>query len=194
MKEKIITKAETDVRKKEILEKIEEGAVFIHPTDTIYGLGCKATDEEAVNKIRELKEREDNPFSIWIPNKDWIWNKCDVTKGMKDWLDKLPGPYTIITELEDKQAVAPNVNPEDDKTLGIRLPNHWFSEIVEEVGEPIITTSVNKTGEQYMTNKDNADEKIKNAVEFIIYEGEKQGSPSKLIDLTKDEEEIKERN
>ena len=53
-------------------EKVLEGKVFVYPTDTIYGLGCDATNFKAVEKIRKLKEREENPFSVVAPSKEWI--------------------------------------------------------------------------------------------------------------------------
>ena len=58
----ILTKHELRLRKREIADKIKNGAVFIHPTDTIYGIGCNATDDQAIQKIRKLKERPTTPF------------------------------------------------------------------------------------------------------------------------------------
>tara|TARA_Y100000310_G_scaffold306937_1_gene348532 strand:+ start:472 stop:804 length:333 start_codon:yes stop_codon:yes gene_type:complete len=105
----VLTKHELRLRKKEIVDKVRQGAVFIHPTDTIYGLGCNALDEKAVKEIRKLKDRQDTPFSVWIPSKDWLKDNCGHTPACDKWLKELPGPYTLITKLTDKKSIAPNV-------------------------------------------------------------------------------------
>ena len=177
---KILTKEEIDVNKEVILEVIENGVVFIHPTDTIYGIGCNAADQEAVDKVREIKGRPNSPFSIIAPSKDWIKKNCILNKEAEKWLDKLPGPYTLI--LKSKNKLAKNIAP-GLETIGVRIPDHWFSKVVEELNIPIVTTSANKVGEDFMTSLENLDDGLKAYMEFIIYEGEKHGSPSKIIDL-----------
>ena len=90
-----LTKTELRLRYTEIAERIRNGAVFIYPTDTIYGIGCGALDKNAVEKIRRLKERQTNPFSIIAPSKEWITENCIITKEAKDLLNKLP--YLILS-------------------------------------------------------------------------------------------------
>lgn len=187
----IITKHELQLRKNEIKDRIKQGAVFIHPTDTIYGLGCNALNEEAVKKIREIKERHNTPFSIWVPSHDWIKQNCPSSPALNKWLKELPGAYTLITKIKNKKSVAKNIN-HDGKTIGIRMPDHWFHKLVEELNFPIITTSANKTGKEFMTSLENLDPEVKKDVEFIIYEGEKKARPSRLVNL-QEEEKITER-
>ncbi len=187
---KILTKEEVDVNKEIILEVIKNGTVFIHPTDTIYGIGCNALDEECVDEVREIKGRPEAPFSVIAPSKDWIRKNCVVSKEAEKWLEKLPGPYTLILKAKDN--VAENVAPGLD-TLGVRMPDHWFSKIVEELGIPVVTTSANKVGEDFMTSLENIDDDIRAGTEFIVYEGEKHGRPSKIVDLTMGEIKVKER-
>ena len=178
----ILTKAELQTHLPKIAERIKSGAVFIYPTDTIYGIGCNAVHEKAVSKVRELKERPTNPVSIIAPSKEWITENCIVNKEVKEWLGKIPGPYTFILKLKNKNAIARNVN-QGDGTLGVRIPNHWFSDIVRELGLPIVTTSANRSGKPFMTSLEDLDPKIKEGVDFIIYEGEKKGRPSKIVNL-----------
>lgn len=186
----IITKEEFRVRKNEIMNKIEQGSIFIHPTDTIYGLGCNALDQKATKKIREIKERYTRPFSVIAPGKKWIYDNCITEdKKIKSWVEKLPGPYTLILKLKNKSSIAPNVNTDLD-SLGVRIPNHWFSGAVKELGLPIVTTSANITGGDFMTSMENLDPKIKSKIDFIIYEDEKKGHPSKIIDLTRKKIEV----
>jgi len=188
----ILTKDEYNLRKKEILYRIKNGAVFIYPTDTIYGIGANALDPRAIDKVREAKERNTMPFSIIAPSKDWIKENCYLTKKMDEWFDKLPGPYTLILKLKNKAAIHPAVNNNMD-TVGIRIPSHWASNIARELNIPIITTSANVTTKEFMTSLENLDANIKNKMDFIIYEGEIKGRPSTLVDMSKDKVEIKNR-
>ncbi len=187
----ILAKQEALLRKEEIIEKIEKGAIFIHPTDTLYGIGCNALDEEAVKKIRTLKDRHDTPFSVWAPSPDWIRHNCQTSPNLDKWIKELPGAYTLIAQLKNKNCVAQNVNPKNKQTLGIRIPAHWFHEIIKELGLPVITTSANKTGKTFMTSLEDLDPEIKRDINFVIYEGEKKARPSKIIHL--EEEKVIER-
>ncbi len=98
----VITPAETKIRKSEIKNMVLKGDVFIHPTDTIYGLGCDATNEQSVKKIREVKQRPTTPFSVIAPSKEWIEANCVITKEAKSWLKKLPGPFTFILKKKNR--------------------------------------------------------------------------------------------
>lgn len=172
----ILTKEDKDKIKQLILQ----GSVFIYPTDTIYGLGCDATNSEAVQRIRVIKQREEKPFSVIAPSKEWILDNCAVKQ---DDLACLPGPYTLIAKVRQK-CVAESVNLGLD-TLGVRIPKHWFSQLVKEIGIPVVTTSANISGQKFMTSIDNLDVIIKKAVDFIVYDGHLDGNPSEIINLTK---------
>ncbi len=165
----------------EILDKLKE-CVFVYPTDTIYGIGCSALKYDLVERIRKIKKRPEQPFSIIVPDKRWIYENCEVDERGEEWIKKLPGPYTLILKLKNMKAIAENVSMSD--SVGVRMPNHWFSNEISKLGFPIVTTSVNLTGEAFMTSLDNLSEEIKNKVDYIIYEGEKNGKPSKIVDLS----------
>jgi len=167
----------------ELSRSIKQGVVFIHPTDTIYGLGCDATNSEAVNKIRKLKNRPTQPFSIIAPSVDWIKNHCELSDEANDWIKKLPGPYTFILKLREKNNLAPEVNGNLD-TIGVRIPDHWFTNHAQKLDSPIVSTSANKTNGNFMTSLDNLDSDIQAGIDFIIYEGEKDARPSQIVDLT----------
>lgn len=186
----ILTKTELRLRFKEILEKIADGAVFIYPTDTIYGIGCNALNKKSVQKIRQLKERLDSPLSVWVPSLDWIKKNCRTTKQSEEYLSQLPGPLTLILKLKNEKAIADNVVP-NSKTIGVRLPDHWFNHVVRGLNLPIITTSANKAGNPFMTSLEDLDPEIKMRIDFMIYEGQKEGRPSRIINLV--EGKIRER-
>ena len=187
---RILNFDEFKLEKDSIIQSIMDGAVFIYPTDTIYGIGCNAQIQGSVKKIRELKLRATNPFSVIAPSIEWIEENCVVAKDAEEWLGKLPGPYTLILKFKSS-CVAKEVNP-GLKTLGIRIPKHWISKVAAEADVPIVTTSVNRSSEDYMTSLDDIDYTIMGSVDFILYEGRKEGKPSKIIDLT-DKIEIIER-
>ena len=180
---RVINPDEFKAEKGALIGSILDGAVFIYPTDTIYGIGGDATNSDSVKKIRKLKSRTKNPFSVIAPSLDWIKENCIVTKEGEEWLKKLPGPYTLILKLKNKKCVAKEVNPALE-TLGVRIPKHWVSKMISELEIPIITTSVNKSSEDYMTSIDDLDETMQNEIDFVLYEGRKEGKPSKIVDLT----------
>jgi L-threonylcarbamoyladenylate synthase len=175
----IVSRAEFWHRKIKFFKAIKEGAIFIYPTDTVYGLGCDATNGKAVQKLRELKNRNVMPLSVIAPNKEWVEEHCEY---QQEWLDKLPGPYTLIMKLKDHKCVAPGVTV-GRETIGVRIPAHWISDVAEMLGRPIITTTANMTGGNCMRTLDDLPRELLH-VDFIIYEGEHRGNPSELVDLT----------
>ncbi len=168
------------LQKEAVIRAIIKGSVFIYPTDTIYGIGCDATNPGAVLKIRYMKNRLTQPFSVIAPSKEWINEHCFVPAPMQMWLDKLPGPYTLVLPLKKNGAVASNVAPEQ-QSLGVRIPKHWNSDLARDFGAPLVTTSVNKTGEVHMVSLDNVDKIFLADVDFVIDEGTLSGKPSQLI-------------
>jgi len=183
-----VTKAELLSRKKEFLEKMKN-EIFIYPTDTIYGIGCDATNIELVRKLRIIKKRFDTPFSVIVPNKKWIYLNCEVSKEAEIHLNYLPGPYTIILPLNNMDAVSKDTINDFD-SLGVRIPDHWIAELVEELGKPIITTSANEQGKDFMTKPEMLSSHLKNNVGFLIDDGEIEGKPSKVIKVTNKGKEV----
>ncbi|MDD5086737.1 MAG: L-threonylcarbamoyladenylate synthase [Candidatus Nanoarchaeia archaeon] len=186
---RVYIKEEVLLRKNEVIQKIKGGSIVVHPTDTIYGLGCNATNTKAVNKIRKIKKRDTMPFSVMAPSKQWIYDNCVVDEEIEKWINRLPGRYTLILKLKNKKAVSKSVNNGWD-TLGVRIPKHWFAYLVQQANVPFVTTSANISGEDFMTNIDDLDPAIKGKIDFIVYEGPKKGRPSKIVDLTKEKTKI----
>ena len=175
----ILSRQEFLQKKAKYLRMIKEGAIFVYPSDTVYGVGCDATNNQAVLKVRQLKNRNIMPLSVMAPNKKWIEDNCEADQ---EWLARLPGPYTLNMKLKQEHAVAPGVTMGRD-TIGVRVPSHWIADIVEELGIPIVATSANLTGQNVMHRLEDLPEKLLH-VDFIIYEGEKRGQQATLIDLT----------
>ena len=161
----------------DFIEDIKNGAIFIYPTDTIYGLGCDATNEESVKLIKDLKYKDkDKPMSVIAPSIDWIKQNCEVTDEL---IEKyLPGPYTLIIKKKNPNFLK-HVSSTD--TLGIRIPDSEFTKLIQKSGVPFITTSVNFVGEPYAIQISDIDKKILDAVDIIIGVGRLDGRPSTLV-------------
>ncbi len=181
---RVYTKEEVEWNGAEVLDAITNGSLFVYPTDTIYGLGCNACDNKAVARLKQLKQKPKESFlSVIVPGIEWIYEHCEVSREADNWLKKLPGPYTLVLPLKKKDAVAKEVSP-DGTSLGVRFPNHWITSFVRELHVPVVTTSANVHGKMVMTDLDSLDSELKKGLHFIIYEGEKYGKASQVIDLT----------
>ena len=161
---------------KNLIKEIQKGKIFIYPTDTIYGLGCNAEDKEAVEKIKQIKQRDkDKPLSVIAPSIDWIKENliidCDLDKY-------LPGPYTIILKKKNPNFLFHVSNKE---SLGIRIPAHEFTKQIQEANLPFITTSVNLAGEPFVTRISDINPDILEEVDHVIDYGELNGKPSTII-------------
>lgn len=196
-----ITKEELETSKRKYL-RLMKSKVYIYPTDSIYGIGCDATNESLVARIRKLKKSTLQPFSVIAPSKEWVYQNCEVEANQKLYVEslgkKIPiegkmNCFTLILKLKNKNAVAKNVNQGMD-TIGVRIPDHWISDFVRELGIPIVTTSANPTGENFMTSLEDLNDGIKAGADFIIYEGEKHGLPSTIIHYHDDDLRIKNRS
>ena len=170
--------------KREIIRAVVKGAVFIYPTDTVYGFGCNAEDKDAVERIRWIKQT-DHPFSVIAPSKKWIKNKLDIKHPQ--YLKKLPGPYTLIFKKKRNSYLSSTNN---GNSLGVRIPNHPFSKIVSEFGRPFITTSANKTKQPTFISPKEIPDKTLRQIDFIIDAGTLSGKPSTVFDLTGEEPNI----
>jgi len=134
----------------------------------------------------------EKPVSVIAPNKQWIIDNCIVNDKVKEWLEKLPGAYTLILKMKNKKCVAKNVNFGTD-SLGVRIPDHFISQFCSELGKPIVTTSANICGHKNMTCLDDLDSGISDKVDFVIDDGKLEGSASTIVFLDKEEVSVKER-
>ena len=133
------------------VKNLASGGIIIYPTDTLYGLGVDATNTTAIKKLNKLKNRQ-TPLSIIVSSIKDITQYGLLKKPHEEIIKKIfPGPFTILID-SLKSDLSPLVNPNSDY-IGIRIPNHQFPiQIVELLGKPIITTSVNKNGEPSLKN------------------------------------------
>ena len=170
-------------KKQYIVNEIIAGRIFIYPTDTVYGIGCNAYTEKAVEKIFEIKKRKTNkPVSVIAPSFGWIEQNCIMDPKVRGYL---PGPYTVILEKKPGcklPSIVSNINK-----IGVRIPNHKFTNFISQANVPFVTTSANISGEKIPTSVYQIPEEIWDAVDYILDDGKLSFKPSTVIDLTTDE-------
>lgn len=171
---------------------LKSGGLVIYPTETLYGVGVDATNQGAVKKLIEYKNRPfGKPFSIAVTGPEMAKHYVVINKTAEElYKNFLPGPLTIISKGLHK--VAPGIESEDG-TLGIRIPDYkMVNEIVEKLGVPVTATSANASYKKrpYKISDilDNLSEKQKGLIDLIIDAGElPRSEPSTVIDTTLDE-------
>lgn len=169
---------------------LKNGGLIIYPTDTVYGLGCDITNTKALEKVAKLKgvKLEKAHFSFVCND---LSNLSDYVKQIDTATYKilkraLPGAYTFVLPGSNN---LPKVFKKK-KTVGIRVPdNNIARAIVQEVGNPIISTSIYDEDDviEYTTDPELIFEKWKNIVDVVIDGGYGDNQPSTVIDLTTDE-------
>lgn len=173
-----------------VVAVLKKGGLIIYPTDTVYGLGCDITNLKALEKVARIKgiKLEKANFSFVCSD---LSNLSDYVKQIDTSVFKilkraLPGPYTFI--LPGAKSLP---NPfKKRKTVGIRVPdNNIALDIVKQLGNPIISTSIHDEDEvlEYTTDPELILEKWDNLVDLVIDGGYGDNEPSTVIDLSEDE-------
>lgn len=181
-------------RVRQIVDVLRNGGVIIYPTDTVYGMGCDITNQRAVERICKIKgiNPKKHNFSFVCADLSNISQYTRViTKPVFKMMKKaFPGPYTFILEAS---SVVPKILHSNKKTVGIRVPDHSIPRaIVEELGQPILSTSIYDEDEviEYSTDPELIFEKYENLVDVIIDGGYGQNVASTILDCTGDEVEV----
>ena len=169
-------------------EILKAGKTVIFPTETVYGLGANALDEDAVSKIYEAKGRpSDNPLIVHIGDKKQIYNLvCDVPEQAEIVMDKFwPGPITIILKKKD---IIPERTSGGLDTVAIRMPsNKIASALINEANLPIAAPSANISGRPSPTRGVHVYEQMNHRVSGIIMGNDcVYGLESTVLDLTGD--------
>lgn len=176
-----------------VVDRLRDGGVIIYPTDTVYAMGCDINNVKAVQRVAQLKgvKPEKANFSMICRDLSNIaaYAKVnnDVFKVMKR---NLPGPFTFILPATNK---LPNVLMNRRKTIGIRIPDNFIIHaIVEELGNPLLTTSLHDEDEivEYMTDPELIHEKYEKIVDVVIDGGFGHNVASTVIDCTGEEAEV----
>jgi L-threonylcarbamoyladenylate synthase len=179
----ISLRTEYDAALAAAVDAVKSGQLFIYPTDTLYGIGCDATNEKAVEKIYALKGREARkPLSVIVANLQMLKEYCHVDGNQLHVLTRLlPGPYTFL--LKSKKKI-PACNEEK---IGIRMPENYFAlAVCKNAGVPVVSTSANVSGKEDAAEIGEVDAKIakSGAIPLAIDGGRcKYAQASTVIDL-----------
>jgi len=150
------------------IEVLKQGGIILYPTDTIWGIGCDATNESAVDKIYKLKQRSDQKSMLVLldnPNKisSYINEMPEIAWDLIDLTEK---PLTII--YSGAKNVAKNLIPSDE-TIGIRITKDLFTQrLISKYGKPIVSTSANLSGEPSPQNYSEISQEIIDAVDYTV--------------------------
>lgn len=166
---------------------IKDGGIVAFPTETVYGLGANALNEEAVKKIFEAKGRpQDNPLIVHVADKDISNIVTEVTPLAQKVIDRFwPGPITIILNKKD---IIPDVTSAGLKSIGIRMPSDKIAqELIKKSNVPIAAPSANISGRPSPTDVDRCVEDLEGRVDYILG-GPKSivGVESTILDCTVD--------
>ena len=171
---------------KKACEVLSAGGIILYPTDTIWGIGCDATNEKAVQRVYELKRRSDNKAMLVLLDSDAKLDRyvSDVPDIAWDLIRLADKPLTII--YSNAKNLAPNLLAEDG-SVGIRVTNEEFSQnLCERFRRPLVSTSANVSGEPSPANFGEISETIKKGVDYIVgyrQEDKTPAEPSHIIKL-----------
>lgn len=171
------------------LKTLKEGGIILYPTDTIWGIGCDATNEKAVAKIYALKNRNEEKSMIILlaEEEDIALYTKQENLQVYDYIKGITKPATII--YQDAKNLAPNLINKDG-SVGIRVVKDRFCrELIRQFGKPIVSTSSNVSGYPPPAIFSDIDVKIKDGVDYVVQhrqEDQEPGVPSTVISLKTD--------
>lgn len=176
----------------QVIRCLQDGGLVIYPTDTVYALGCDIHNARAVERIARIKgiKPQKNDFSFICHDLSHIADYAKVSNSAFKVMKRiLPGPFTFILNADSR---VPKVLA-NRKTVGIRIPNHPIPlQIVHELGNPIITTSIKDDDDfmEYPTDPEIMFERFQHQVDIVIDGGFGGLIASTIIDATTDDFEV----
>ena len=174
---------------KNAIEVLKRGGVILYPTDTVWGIGCDATNPEAVAKVYKIKQRDDSKALICLTDSAGRVQRYvrDVPAVAWDLLEVSDHPTTVI--LDGAVNLAPNLIA-DDGSIAMRITKEAFSkELCFRFQKPIVSTSANISGHPAAQNYCDIDPELLEAVDYVCWtrrQEHKPHTPSSIIKLTKD--------
>lgn len=169
-------------------EVIKNGGIILYPTDTVWGIGCDATNAEAVSKIYALKRREESKSMIVLMNAEKMMYNVfkDIPEVAWQIMDLSERPTTLI--LDNPRNVAPNLIA-PDKTLGVRIVKEPFCfKLMERMRKPLVSTSANISGMPTPNSFKEISKHILDGVDYIVnlQQNKVAAKPSAIIKLGND--------
>lgn len=152
-----------------LIERLSKGEVILYPTDTIWGIGCDATQEEAIERIYQIKKREKNKsFIILVEAEKRLQELVDVPEMAWEIIDLSEKPVTIVY---DNPRGLPESLLAQDGTAAIRLVKDSFcKKVISKLNKPLVSTSANFSGEKSPMKFSDISQKIIDSVDFVVDE------------------------
>ncbi len=170
------------------VEILKKGGIILYPTDTIWGIGCDATNVDAIEKVFKIKQRDKTKnLIILVESERRLQEYVNVPSLAWDLIDLSNKPLTIIY---DNPQNLPKTLISDKNTIGIRLTHDPFcKKLISKLNKPIVSTSANISGESSPENFSSISSKILEGVDYIInlrHEEIKKYASSSIIQLSED--------
>ena len=168
----------------EAVRILRAGGILLYPTDTVWGIGCDATNADAVQRIYDLKRSENKKSMLVLcASADMVVRYVNRAPGIAfEVMEMATSPLTLI--LPGAVGVAENLIP-DEGTLGVRVPDHAFCQrVLRGLGRPIVSTSANITGEATPERLQEVAREIVDGVDFVVnprFEGKPTRKPSSIL-------------
>ena len=172
---------------KEAVEVMRKGGIILYPTDTVWGIGCDATNPEAVKKIYDLKERSDSKSMLVLVDSPGMLERYveDIPDVAWQLMEAAVDPLTII--YDHPKGLAPELQASDGST-GFRITQEKFSmELCRRLRKPIVSTSANKAGNKTPQTFSEIPEEIKQGVDYVVNyrrDDNQKHTPSNIIKLS----------
>jgi len=168
----------------EAVRILRAGGILLYPTDTVWGIGCDATNADAVQRIYDLKRSENKKSMLVLcASADMVVRYVNRAPGIAfEVMEMATSPLTLI--LPGAVGVAENLIP-DEGTLGVRVPDHAFCQrVLRGLGRPIVSTSANITGEATPARLQEVAREIVDGVDFVVnprFEGKPTRKASSIV-------------
>ncbi|OPZ60841.1 MAG: Threonylcarbamoyl-AMP synthase [Deltaproteobacteria bacterium ADurb.Bin510] len=163
----------------QVAEILKNDGIIVYPTDTVYGLGCLISNKHGIERIQAIK-RSRKPMSIILPDLKTISEYAQVDNTAFKLIRQLtPGPYTFVLPAT---RLVPKLLQDNRKTIGVRVPDHWFcQDLLNAVNEPIITTSMPHEDESVYSDPLTIESDFGHAVDAVVDCGILGDSPSTVL-------------
>lgn len=170
------------------LKVLQSGGLILYPTDTVWGIGCDATNQAAVEKVFQLKKRHESKSLICL---------VDTVERLHQYVQEVPAVALDILKRASKPTTIIYKNPihvarnliAEDHTLGIRVVQHEFCQkLIEKFGKPLVSTSANISGKKTPKSFQEITVEILEGVDYVVnlHPNKKAGKPSAIIKLLDD--------
>jgi L-threonylcarbamoyladenylate synthase len=169
----------------EAAEATRHGQLVVYPTETVYGLGANALDEDAVERVFAAKNRNrGNPISLAVPDVETATEYTAPSERERAFMEHfLPGPVTVVVE---KRHMVPDALTAGRSRVGVRVPDHEIALALLAESPPLTATSANVSGRESARTVADLDQRIREMAPVVVDGGETPGGGSTVVDVSRE--------